>query len=197
MAIWEYRVVQLGLLPDSEGALNSMGEDRWELVAVTSEGEESRAYLKRELVFSASERQRGEEAGDVASITTRLQAPPQITVRVSGRDDPRLTGWLDTGIDVGDDRVGLSFTITGDVQESSGEVVGPEGHPERMALNKAIGLELPSGCLVARIGEEGKVEPVSDSGFLPIEERGRLYLAINDDSYENNDGEFIVNVGVL
>ena len=29
------------------------------------------------------------------------------------------------------------------------------------------------------------------------EQRGRLYLAVNDESYENNDGEFRVSVTVL
>ncbi len=104
---------------------------------------------------------------------------------------------MDTGIDVGEDNVGLSFSITGEVRESSGEWVGPEGCLENLALNPAIGEELPSGCLVAMIGEQGTVEPLTNSGFLPTSEKGRLYLAVSDSSYEHNDGEFSVAVTVM
>ena len=41
------------------------------------------------------------------------------------------------------------------------------------------------------------MEPVTNSGFLPTSEKGRLYLAINDKSYEHNDGEFSVAVAVM
>lgn len=197
MAIWEYKVVPLGFYPDPEGTLNALGEERWELVAITTEGGEPRAYLKRELVYGASERPRREEASGVTSVSPEPVGRPQVTVRVSGRDDPRTTGWLDTGIDLADDCAGVSISISGEVQESSGEVVGPDGHPDRLVLNSAIGIELPSGCLVARVGEEGSVEPVYYPGFLAITEVGRLYMAVNDESYENNDGEYIVNLSVL
>ena len=197
MAIWEYRVVPLGFYPDPEETLNTLGEDRWELVSITTEGGEPRAYLKRELVYSASGRPRPEGPGVVTSVAPEPPSRPQVTVRVSGRDDPRVTGWLDTGVDLTDDCAGLSLSITGDVQESSGAVVGPDGNPNRLVLNSAIGIELPSGCLVARVGEEGPVEPVYDSGFLAIAEIGRLYMAINDESYEDNDGEYTISVGVL
>ena len=66
-----------------------------------------------------------------------------------------------------------------------------------MAFNPAVGLELPVGCLVAKVGEQGTVEPVYFSGFLALEDKGRLYLTINDESYENNEGEFTVSVTVL
>lgn len=197
MAIWEYKVVPLGFYQDVEGTLNALGEERWELVAIAAEGGEPRAYLKRELVYGAFERPRPEAASAVTSGASGRVDRPQVTVRVSGRDDPRVTGWQDTGIELGDDCAGLSISINGDILESSGRVVGPEGDPYRLVLNSAIGKELPSGCLVARIGEEGSVEPLFESGFLAISEFGRLYVAVNDESYENNDGEFMVSVSVL
>ena len=104
---------------------------------------------------------------------------------------------MDTGMDLGEEHAGLSFAISGEVRESSGQWVGPEGCFENLALNPAIGNELPSGCLVAMIGERGTVEMVTNSGFLPTSEKGRLYLAVSDSSYEHNDGEFSVAVTVM
>jgi hypothetical protein len=104
---------------------------------------------------------------------------------------------VDTGLDIREDCAGISVSVEGEIQESSGEVVGPEGSSKHMALNPAVGLELPAGCIVARVGEQGIVEPVYFSGFLALEDKGRLYLAVNDDSYEDNEGEFTVSVTVL
>ena len=80
---------------------------------------------------------------------------------------------------------------------SSGIQVGPEGDEGNTVVNDAIGLELPMGCLVAKVGESGKIEPVYFSGFLATEDKGRLYLTVNDLEYENNESEFIVNIGLL
>ncbi|MBF8266866.1 MAG: hypothetical protein HW388_374 [Dehalococcoidia bacterium] len=197
MAIWEYRVIRLGTHPDQEELLNSLGENRWELVAIATQDIEPRAYLKRERMNSPSAR---ESLQEVASAT-RVAPPPvplaYAMVRMSARDDPGVRGWVDTGVDVVEDSAGISFTISGEVRESSGELVGPEGHPENLALNPAIGEELPSGSLVAMVGELGSVEPVTNSGFLPTSEKGRLYLAVSDDSYEHNEGEFVVTVTVM
>ena len=194
MATWEYKVVSLGTYPDPQDVLNSLGQDRWELIAIATQDGEPRAYLKREAIYAPSSR------AELKEVTSPILEPPPmiyVTVGVSAKDDPGVDGWEDTGVDVGDDNVGLSFSISGEVRESSGEWVGPEGSLENLALNPAIGEELPSGCLMAMIGEQGTVELVSNSGFLPTTERGRLYLAVNDSSYEHNDGEFSVAVTVM
>ena len=80
---------------------------------------------------------------------------------------------------------------------SSGEIVGPEGSEQDAAFNPAIGLELPIGCLVAKVGDEGTIEPVYYSGFLATEDKGRLFLTVNDESYDNNRGDFSITVTVL
>ena len=197
MPVWEYRVISLVDQPEDEEMLNVLGEERWELVAIVPQGPELRAYLKRESIYSSSART---TPGEAASATHHAASPmpsAQTTVRVSARDDPGVSGWVDTGIDVGEEHIGISFSIMGEVLDSSWDWVGPEGAPRHMALNPAIGKELPSGCLVAMIGEGGTVEPVYNSGFFATPEQGRLYLAVNGDSYEDNDGEFTVNLMLM
>ena len=204
MPLWEYRVVPLGPPSEQEQALNALGADRWEVISINGAGGgEPVAYLKREAVFSMSgmpPMALQEMFGERPQPATRrpVEVPlNHATLRVSAKDDPREVGWLDSGLDLGEDTAGMSIAIDGEVLISSGEVVESDGSPTSMALNPAIGEELPKGCVVIRVGDEGDVEPVYFSGFLASEDKGRLYVTINDDSYENNDGEYTVIVSVL
>lgn len=193
MSLWEYRVEILGSYDDPSPTLNGLGEDRWELVSVTSTNNEIRAYLKRELVYGNTDR----PPSQISSSIGRGMEPVQASITVPSDRDPREFGWVSTGIILDDDTPGLSFSINGNIQESTGENVGPDGHPYRFVINEAIGVELPSGCLVAKVGEDGDIEPVYNSGFLAVSDVGELFLSVNDDSYENNLGEFTVIVNVL
>ena len=195
LANWEYKTVSLGNVGNSENILNELGGDRWDLISVNSNGSDLIAFLKRELIYgSVNMTHKSIEVNDVAPAYV---APAQATVKVDASHDPRTDGWVDTGLDVNDDYVGFSFSISGDVIGSSGLTAGPEGNSDNIVLNDAIGVELPSGSLIAKVGVDGKIEPVYFSGFLAAEDHGRLYLIVNDVSYENNEGEFIVNVGLL
>ena len=204
MPIWEYRVAPLGPLSEQEGLLNSFGADRWEVVSIVGAGGgEPVAYLKREAVFSMSGMPPMAPSGmfEERPPSATRSAMPSIqthaTLRVSAKDDPGVVGWLDSGLDLDDTCAGISIAIDGEVLVSSGEAVESDGSPTSMALNPAIGEKLPKGCIVVKVGEEGEAEPVYYSGFLACENKGRLYVAINDDSYENNDGEYTVIVSVL
>ena len=199
MPTWEYKVIRLRSLSDQEEALNAQGQDRWELISVASEAGELRGYLKRESIHPATT---GERTAELSSALLQAQGVSStvgdhISIRVSSTDDPGVDGWTDTGLDLWEDCVGISISTDGTVQASSGEIVSTEGSAERMSLNPAVGLELPVGCLVAKVGEQGTVEPVYYSGFLALEDKGRLYMAVNDESYENNEGEFTVSLTVL
>ena len=199
MPTWEYKVIRLRALPDQEEVLNALGKDRWELVSVATEVGEFRAFFKRESVHPATT---SERTGELSSALLQSQGVSStignhITLRVSATDDPGVDGWVDTGLDIGEDCTGISISTDGTIQASTGETVDTEGSAEHMAFNPAVGLELPAGCLIARVGVQGTVEPVYFSGFLALEDKGRLYLAVNDESYENNEGEFTVSVTVL
>ncbi len=196
MALWEYKIIQFVASDDPEDVLNRLGSDRWELVSVSNQSNELVGFLKRELVYGVS----SEARPDITASSPRVPAyvaPTQATIRVPASQNPTTDGWVDTGLDVDGDYVGFSFSIQGDIVISSGVQVGPEGDEENTIVNESIGLELPIGCLVAKVGEVGKIEPVYFSGFLATEDKGRLYLTINDLEYEYNESEFIVNIGLL
>ena len=148
MPIWEYRIVRLGPLSEQEEALNSLGADRWEVVSIVAEGSESRAYLKRESVFSMSAMPPmppPEMFGERPPTMTRSSVPvmqTHATLRLSAKDDPAVVGWLDSGLDLDETCAGISIAIDGEVLVSSGEAVDSEGSPTSMALNPAIGEEL-------------------------------------------------------
>ena len=204
MPNWEYRVVPLGTPSEQEEMLNALGADRWEVVSIVGAGGgEPIAYLKREAVFSMSGMPPfapPEMFGERPQPATRrpIEVPQNhATLRLSAKDDPREVGWLDSGLDLDENAAGMSVAIDGEILVSSGEAVESDGSHNSMALNPAIGEELPRGCLVIKVGEEGNIEPVYFSGFLASEDKGRVYVTINDDSYENNDGEFTVIVSVL
>ena len=196
MALWEYKIIQFPALDDPEEILNGLGSDRWELVSVNNQANDLVAFLKRELVYGVLSDTRPVMASSSPRVPAYV-APTQATIRVPAFQDPRTEGWVDTGLDVEGEYVGLSSSIQGDIVISSGVQVGPEGDEENTILNESIGLELPIGCLVAKVGESGKIEPVYFSGFLATEDQGRLYLTVNDLEYENNESEFIVNIGLL
>lgn len=204
MPIWEYRVVPMGSLSEQEEVLNAMGADRWEVVSIVGAGGgEPVAYLKREAVFSMSGMPPMMPPGMFeerpSQATRRPVEVPQnhATLRLSAKDDPRSVGWLDSGLDLVEDSAGMSIAIDGEILISSGEVVESDGSHSEMALNEEIGESLPKGCVVLKVGEDGEREPVYFSGFLAREDKGRVYVTINDDFYENNEGEYTVIVSVL
>ena len=199
MPTWEYKVIQFRTLSEREELLNALGQDRWELISVAAEAGELRGYFKRENVHPATTSERTAEQSSAPYETQPVTSTvgDHITLRVSATDDPGVAGWTDTGLDLGEECAGISISTDGSILTSSGEVVDTEGSAQRMAFNPALGLELPAGCLVARVGEHGAVEPVYYSGFLALEDKGRLYLAINDESYDNNEGEFTVSITIL
>ena len=177
MPTWEYKVIRLRSLSDQEEVLNTLGQDRWELISVATEVGELMAYLKRESVHPATT---SERTAELASALPQDQSVSStigdhITLRVSATDDPGVDGWIDTGLDLGEDCAGISISTDGEIQASTGEIVTTEGSPRHMAFNPAVGLELPAGCLVAKVGDQGTPEPVYYSGFLALEHKGRLY----------------------
>lgn len=205
MPTWEYKIISLNTTSEQEEVLNSLGMDRWELISVQNhftaveELGETRAYLKRERVHQATT---NETVGESPIDTLQPHLPrstigDHITLRIPAYSDPEVDGWVDTGLDLSEDSTGISISSDGTIQESSGEIVSPEGSAEHMAFNNAVGLRLPAGCLVAKVGEHGTVEPIYYSGFLALEEKGRIYMTVNDESYENNEGEFTVSITVL
>ena len=195
MPIWEYKIISLRSVADPEGTLNVLGQDRWELINLHGKNGDTIAYLKRESAITAG--RQGIEIGLPTEAPTPSSIGSHRTLKVPADIDPSVEGWLDTELEIDEEAAGISVSISGEIMASSGEVVGPEGSEQDVTVNPAIGVELPIGCLVAKVGEEGTIEPVYYSGFLATEDKGRLFLTVNDESYDNNQGDFSITVTVL
>jgi hypothetical protein len=103
--------------------------------------------------------------------------------------------WTDTGIQVrkGDT---ISFAATGRVQWGVNQIVGPEGSNWKLKARFPPAYpvsKIGAGGLIARIGS-GSPFAVGKALTAVADETGTLYLGINDNHYENNDGEFSVSV---
>jgi hypothetical protein len=110
---------------------------------------------------------------------------------------PARAGWVDTGLTIarGD---AVSFQTTGEVQLSGDEndVAVPAGSRQgRVAPNAPLRGVL-AGALIGRVGNSAPFGIGDQSGPLPMPAVGRLFLAVNDDEWSDNRGQFNVIIRV-
>jgi hypothetical protein len=104
--------------------------------------------------------------------------------------------WTDTGIDVAAGQV-ISFSTAGTVTLGDDRSLGPEGD-----LDGAVGgarrpmPDRPAGALIGRIGMSPDDTFFIGDERLPFRVRtsGRLFLGVNDDSPDRDEGAFQVAV---
>ena len=116
-------------------------------------------------------------------------APPPsgTTIRVNANQQ-----WVDTGITVrkGD---AVLFYATGDIGTGNGLSAGVAGSPvmdkSRMPLPSAAG-----GSLIGRVGNSAPFYVGWNPSPITMPAAGRLYLGINDDNVNDNEGYFTVIV---
>jgi hypothetical protein len=118
------------------------------------------------------------------------------TVGTSGRaivvDAQR--GWVDTGIDLrSGDRVSIDASGTVRLSNNGSDVAEPSGS-RRRADNAPLRND-PAGALIARI-DNGAPTLVGAQRTFVASENGRLYLAVNDDFFGDNTGEYRATVSV-
>ena len=105
-------------------------------------------------------------------------------------------GWVDTGIDVRrGDIVQIQATGTVTLSTNASDVADPSGsRTNRRASSSPLPAE-PAGALIARVGN---ATPMLAGGRQSITANGtgRLFLAVNDDFFDDNVGTFRVVVGV-
>jgi len=105
-------------------------------------------------------------------------------------------GWVDTGIDVRrGDIVQIQATGTVTLSTNASDVADPSGsRTNRRASSSPLPAE-PAGALIARVGN---ATPMLAGGRQSITSNGtgRLFLAVNDDFFDDNVGTFRVVVGV-
>lgn len=106
---------------------------------------------------------------------------------------PKQT-WTATGITVRKGEV-VTFHTTGEVQLSNdpSDVATPAGSK---AGRRATGAQLPNelaGALIGRIGN-GQPFGIGNLTTVSMPAAGQLFLGVNDDGFEDNQGEFRVDI---
>ena len=79
----------------------------------------------------------------------------------------------------------------------AGPYFGPEGDPFHNCLTGFRDDQKTAYALMYRIGESGAWQEVGKSTSFTATATGRLYLAMNDDDYSDNDGQMEVHVVVV
>jgi len=105
------------------------------------------------------------------------------------------TPWTPTGLTVRRGEV-LTFNTTGEIQLSTApdDVASSAGaKSQRYATNAPLPRAF-AGALIARIGN-GAPFPIGNQTSVAMPGAGQLFLGINDDGFDDNAGEFRVEIG--
>jgi hypothetical protein len=124
------------------------------------------------------------------SGTANLQAPTGNGISVSAKQ-----AWTPTGMTVRKGET-LNFNATGEVQLSgdSNDVASAYGAKSgRKAANSPLPNVL-AGALIGRIGTNGQPFPIGTGVPVTMPAAGQLFLGVNDDGFEDNAGEFRVDI---
>ena len=107
---------------------------------------------------------------------------------------PATQEWTNTGIDVSRGQVVL-FSTSGSVQLSRNarDTAEAAGRAGTSVNSRAPIRDLPRGALLGRIND-GRPFGIGDQAQVTMPESGTLYLGINDDSYSDNSGQFVVTI---
>jgi Ca2+-binding EF-hand superfamily protein len=125
---------------------------------------------------------------------------------VRGNDTAATTGqsitvggdrqWVDTGITV---RAGETVSINADgrirLSNNQRDVATAAGSTAGRRIQGAQIPSAPAGALIARIGNNDPVF-VGDTRSFRAPRGGRLYLGVNDDSFDDNTGQYNVTVDI-
>lgn len=124
-----------------------------------------------------------------AAATTTDSAPLANAISV-----PASQPWTNSGISV---RKGqrLSFLTSGHIMLATSASSGVGGSPA--ATNPGVRYpvpDAPAGALIGRIDRRQPFAIGTNTQAIVMTHKGRLYLGVNDDHYEDNSGEYRVSV---
>jgi hypothetical protein len=156
--------------------------------------------LKLTLKTSGGDRELS--SSEVARI---IIAKPSNAVATSGSSTPSAAGgntitvsanqqWTQTGISVTKGQQ-LTFNASGEVKLSANadDIATPTGAKSgRLAPRSALP-KTYAGALIGRIGN-GTPFPIGDNATFQAPGSGQLFLAVNDDSFGDNQGSYQVNI---
>ena len=129
-------------------------------------------------------------AGVATSGTAALQAPTGNGISVSAKQP-----WTATGMTVRKGET-LNFNATGEIQLSTdtNDIASAYGAKSgRKATNSPLPQVL-AGALIGRIGATGQPFPIGTGVPVTMPAAGQLFLGINDDGFDDNQGEFRVDI---
>ena len=124
------------------------------------------------------------------SGTASLQAPTGNGISVSAKQP-----WTATGLTVRKGET-LNFNATGEIQLSTdtNDISSAYGAKSgRKASNSPLPQVL-AGALIGKIGTNGQPFPIGTGVPVTVPAAGQLFLGINDDGFDDNAGEFRVDI---
>lgn len=145
--------------------------------------------------FSSSEIGRIVLARPANAVATSGANPNLASATGSGISVSPKQAWTATGLTVRKGEI-LTFNATGEVQLSgdTNDVATAFGAKSgRKATNSPLPNVL-AGALIGRIGTNGQAFPIGSGVSIPMPAAGQLFLGINDDGFEDNQGEIRVDV---
>lgn len=132
----------------------------------------------------------------------QAQPAPQPAPTPGRSDDgisvPANAMWVDTGIQVRSGQM-VVFNATGEIGLSGdpGDTAGPAGaYSGREAYRGAPMPGVAAGALVGKVGNGPVFAIGNQTQALRMPSAGVLFLAVNDDRYGDNRGEFRVKIAV-
>ncbi len=119
-----------------------------------------------------------------------LQAGTGAGITVSAKQ-----AWTATAMTVRRGEV-LSINANGEVQLStdSNDIATPFGSKSGRKATNAPLPNVPAGALIGRIGANGQPFGIGSGVQVPMPAAGQLFLGINDDGFEDNQGEYRVDI---
>ena len=174
-----------GLDVNNDNVITS-GEWQWSRRSFATQDQNGDGQLTRAELTNAELNRAGAAVGTSGAAVANGRA---VTVEAN-------RGWVDTGIDVRRGDV-LQIQATGSVTLStnSSDVADPAGSRTNRRAASAPMPGDPAGALIARVGNAA---PMLAGGRQSITANGtgRLFLSVNDDFFDDNQGAYRVVVAV-
>ena len=129
-----------------------------------------------------------------AAVSGTTGASPSAPASGSGIVVAARQAWTSTGLSVRRGEV-VNFNTTGEVQLSgdAGDVAGSAGSKSgRYAANAPLPRSF-AGALIGRIGNSAPFA-IGNQATITMPASGQLFLGVNDDGFEDNQGEFRVEI---
>ena len=128
-------------------------------------------------------------------VATSGTNPALATATGSGISVSPKQAWTSTGLTVRKGEV-LTFNASGEVQLSTdqNDVATPFGAKSGRKAASAPMPNVLAGALIGRIGPNGQPFAIGSGVSVPMPAAGQLFLAVNDDGLDDNQGEYRVDI---